>query len=172
MGARVAILKVLAVGLAFLMIGCSSAPDVDPYRQAIKDRLRDPASAEFKDESIRTLWTVEGSRKKIYCAMVNSNNAFGGKAGFGPAQVVISANDATPHEFMTVEALYPPGKTFIDNAISPNHYLNCQRADTQRTEENIFSTYPSLGRQWDESFRVEIDKQYPVLSMDVAPEER
>lgn len=162
--------RILLAALLLSMVSCSFGNDYEQYREIIRKRLRDPESATFQNESIRTLWSKEGSRKMIYCAMVNSNNAYGGKTGFGPAQVMIAVKDANPKRMFPVSTLYPPGKSFMDPAMHPDHYLDCVRDDTQRRDEDIFSTYPTYGRTWDNAFKAEIDKQYPVLSNDSAPQ--
>jgi hypothetical protein len=43
---------------------------------AVKDRLRDPSSAQFNNEAVFIF-----SRKPVVCGDVNANNGFGGKSG-------------------------------------------------------------------------------------------
>lgn len=165
-------MKIAALLLLLVLAGCKAKPDFDPYRTTIRDRLRDPASAEFKDEAIRTLWSKDGSRYKLYCAMVNANNAFGGKSGFRPATVVISVINKRPDPYGMVKSVYVPGKAFLDDAVSPDFYLNCQRSDTERKPGSLFMTWPTFGRTWNNSYRAEVDRDMPILSNEVAPEQR
>src|SRR3546814_19471709 len=60
------------------------------------DLLRDPDSAIFKDEQVRTLWSNDGSRLTVYCAKVNANNIMGGKTGFKPLTLIIDAVHKKP----------------------------------------------------------------------------
>lgn len=80
--------------LCLIMSACSKSPPAsDPEvlfsQDAIRASLRDPASAEFRKEEIRILWTIEDRRLKLYCGEVNSANAFGRRTGFKPVEVVL-----------------------------------------------------------------------------------
>lgn len=58
----------LMLTCAALLAGCS-----DPIEQAVKDRLKDPGSAQFKDKVVYLEYA---------CISVNSKNSYGGYAGF------------------------------------------------------------------------------------------
>lgn len=76
----------LAVALAFAVGSCDQNVDDKPSdqamimvaRDAVKARLRDPSSAEFKNERIGH---HEG-KAVVVCGEVNSKNGFGGMGGF------------------------------------------------------------------------------------------
>lgn len=85
-----------AVIVLLACAGCSPSPDFGDAREAVKLKLRDPSSSEFRDEKIRTLWSANGDRLTVYCAEVNANNAFGGKAGFQPVEYVVAVTATSP----------------------------------------------------------------------------
>lgn len=140
------------------MAACTQQPDYSDYRNAVKGELRDPASAEFRNEQVRTLWTAGGRRKTLYCAEVNANNAFGGKTGFRPVRITISTRGLEGHN---------AGEVWIDREMNPGFYLDCVRADTQRGDENFGKAFLSASFN-----QAEIDAAEPVLSDEVAPEKR
>lgn len=149
---------IVAAALLTALPACNSQPDFTTYREAIKAKLRDPNSAEFRNEKIRLLWTDKGRRLKIYCAEVNADNFFGGKSGYQPVQVVIEQVGLT-------DDLWSPGRTIIDEKVNTDYYLNCVRADTQRSDENFGRITLMFGEDpADLANQVE-----PVLSMKEAP---
>src|SRR3546814_5205253 len=77
--------------LALLALSACGGPSYGAYRDAVKEELRDPDSAIFKDEQVRTLWSNDGSRLTVYCAKVNANNIMGGKTGFKPLTLILDA---------------------------------------------------------------------------------
>src|SRR3546814_3517556 len=82
--------------LALLALSACGGPSYGAYRDAVKEELRDPDSAIFKDEQVRTLWSNDGSRLTVYCAKVNANNIMGGKTGFKPLTLIIDAVHKKP----------------------------------------------------------------------------
>lgn len=152
--------RIIAALGATVVSACSQEPDFTQYREAVKNELRDPASAEFRNEQIRTLWTSGGRRITLYCAEVNANNAYGGKAGFKPVRIHISSRGLPTH-------LEPPlGDVWLESDMTPGHYLDCVRPDTQRNDDNFGKAFVSLG----EFNQAEVDAAEPVLSDDVAPD--
>ncbi len=162
-------MKIVGVIAALVVAGCSQGEDLEKHRKVVLERLLDPASAEFKNEKIRTIWSADGSRKKVYCAELNANNDFGGKTGFKTARVIVEAVNTTPDPDGTVKLVWGPGKSFIDDDMNPDIYLDCYRADTQRKNNDVFIAIPTMGQPWDENLRAEIDRAFPVISMDEAP---
>lgn len=144
-----------------VVAGCSSEPDYASYREAIKARLRDPDSAQFRNEQVRTLWTASGKRRTIYCAEVNSNNAFGGKTGYIGAQYFIRDENMGG---LSNE----PGTVFLYEEPSPNFYMDCIRRDRQRDEE-LGKARISLG-PFGAAEQAEQDRLEPPLSNERAPE--
>jgi hypothetical protein len=124
--------------------------------------MRDPASAEFRNENIRTLWTAGGKRVRLYCAEVNGANAYGGKTGFLPLRYIISTkNTKGSYDFaLSSDPLW------IEEEMTNDHYLDCVRSDTQRDDSQFEQAF--IG-DFDRNM---VDKEEPVLSQDVAPEER
>jgi hypothetical protein len=124
--------------------------------------MRDPASAEFRNENIRTLWTAGGKRVRLYCAEVNGANAYGGKTGFLPLRYIISTkNTKGSYDFaLSSDPLW------IEEEMTNDHYLDCVRSDTQRGDSQFEQAF--IG-DFDRNM---VDKEEPVLSQDVAPEER
>jgi len=155
---KVAFLLVLTVGF---VPGCSTEPDYGPYREAIKARLRDPDSAQFRNEQVRTLWTASGKRRTIYCAELNANNAFGGKTGYKGAQYFIRDENMGG---LSNE----PGTVFLYDEPSPNFYMDCVRPDTQRDEE-LGKARISLG-PFGAAEQAELDRVEPPLSNEKAPD--
>jgi len=68
MNLRLSVL-IAAVALA----GC--APDMEPGRQKVKELLKDPESAQFKNERV-------GKSPALFCGEVNSKNSMGGYVGY------------------------------------------------------------------------------------------
>lgn len=99
--------------LSFVLIsvtGCSG-PSPEMQKEAedrgmllaaqkiVRDRLKDPGSAEFRNERIRQF-----QGKDVACGEVNANNSFGGKTGFKryiaqSETVVVTEEEMTPAEF-------------------------------------------------------------------------
>jgi len=152
------------LGLAAIILGsCTSQPDYERFREKVRTDLRDPSSAEFRNEKVRTLWTAGGRRIRLYCAEVNANNAFGGKTGFKPVRYIISAKNARIYEFaLTSDPLW------VDDAIGSGFYLDCVRNDTQRADDDFGKAHFEPDG-FDQS---EADRAEPVISNEVAPEER
>src|SRR3546814_15423921 len=75
--------------LALLALSACGGPSYGAYRDAVKEELRDPDSAIFKDEQVRTLWSNDGSRLTVYCAKVNANHILGGKTVFKTLTLII-----------------------------------------------------------------------------------
>ncbi len=68
----------------------------------VKERLRDPGSAEFSD--LKVYW-AEGGKSATVCGYVNSRNGFGGMSGqraFITSSLVIIQGDLEPTEFQKV----------------------------------------------------------------------
>ena len=95
--------------------------------------MRDPSSAEFRGECVAELWTVEGSRAQVYCAEVNANNGFGGKAGYQPVMHIISHHYATPHQ----SNIFDAGRTWINPHVDGNFRNWCMRPPGRRTEAEL-----------------------------------
>jgi hypothetical protein len=162
-------LRVPAFLTLLALTGCSG-PSYGSYRDAVKEELRDPDSAIFKDEQVRTLWSKDGSRMTVYCAMVNANNIMGGKTGFKPVTLIIDAVHKKPGTTDLAKKVWAKGQIFINDEINPNFYLECMRPDTERANGKLFLVYPTMGRSWNDGFRAEIDQEVPVLSNATAPE--
>lgn len=163
---------IIAICAAAVLSGCGPSEtesQIAEARAAARDQLRDPESASFKDEKIRTLWSKDGSRHVIYCAMVNGNNAFGGKTGHKPVTVTIAAIHRFPKTADFTKQYWQKGRTTFHDEMNPDYYLDCQRPDTERKDGGIFGGYVTLGRSWDDAFRAEVDSKVPVISMDEAP---
>ncbi|MGR6534027.1 hypothetical protein [Brevundimonas sp. RM1] len=70
--------KTIILALAFLS-GCGpSALDVRDAKDAVRNTLRDPGSAEFR----RIKVVRSDGQPRVVCGEVNSKNAFGGYVGF------------------------------------------------------------------------------------------
>lgn len=161
-----------ATALAISLAGCApgeTEKHIAEAQQMIRDELRDAESAEFKDEKIRTLWSKDGSRQTLYCGMVSGNNAFGGKTGYKPVTAILEAVHKRPGTPDIVKKVWSRGSVNLTDGFGPTHYLNCERADTERKNGEVFLAWPPMGREWSESFRAEVDSKVPVLSMDEAP---
>lgn len=146
-----------------LILGCSAEPDFQPYRKKVAQELRDPDSAIFRSEKVRTLWTKGGKRMTIYCAEVNSNNAFGGKTGFMPVRYFIDERGMGNGSLGSLK-----GEVFIQTGMSSNLYLDCVREDTERNHEAFGKAFVDL----DGFNKAVADRAEPVLSEDLAPELR
>ena len=104
---------VLALIFAISLTGCSSSQDsivaddaeiIEGARSTLRDTLKDPSSAEFRNEKVGF---YEG--RAVVCGEVNSNNSFGGKTGFqryvaANASAVVTEEAMDPLEFETVWA--------------------------------------------------------------------
>lgn len=151
----------------YALSACS--PSYEAHRETIKERLTDPASAEFKNEKLRTLWSKEGSRLSVYCAEVNANNQMGGKTGFKPVTLVLAQNDRDAIPMTYGNGKPKAGSIYFHDGINPDYYMQCVREDTERAENKIHRAYISMGRPWSDAYQAEIDRQEPVLSQDSAP---
>lgn len=144
--------------------GCSQSPDFGDARESVKLKLRDPSSAEFRNEQVRTLWSANGDRLTVYCAEVNARNAFGGQAGFQPVEYVIAVTSISPRPGDP-----KPGDVWLNAPGSPSYYLNCQRPDTERENGTLFLSTPHLFES-PEAMRRELDRTVPVISTAAAPD--
>lgn len=162
-GPRIGAWAVLPLYLA--AAGCSQQDDFGPSRAAVAKELRDPASAEFRNEEVRTLWTKSGRRLTVYCGEVNAANAFGGKTGFQRVTRVIDHANLSPG----VKPLWEVGEIYFDHDnLSPTTYLNCIRADTERGDAN-FGKAVSAFDESGKADKAEIDRMEPVLSNRAVP---
>lgn len=57
---------------------------------AVKERLKDPDSAQFKWMPMR-----DEPNAEMYCGLVNSKNSYGGYTGFSPYQAMIVGENRT-----------------------------------------------------------------------------
>lgn len=76
--------KVLSVGLLVLLVLVAGiymygAYVVHQHRNAVRAELKDPDSAQFRNERLVNGWTVKTS---ILCGEVNAKNELGGYSGF------------------------------------------------------------------------------------------
>lgn len=62
------------------LAGCDNHADRDRFRGVVSATLKDPSSAQFRDDRVVRL--PDGSAR--YCGEVNARNAFGGYVGFRP----------------------------------------------------------------------------------------
>jgi hypothetical protein len=153
--------------LCFLAVlsGCADT-EMAKGRGNVKAQLRDPDSAQFRNEKIRVLWSKEGSRLKLYCAEVNARNAFGGMTGYSDAEHVIEASLKDE----TSESIWKTGSTFVSRGITANHEWYCDRPDTERDGKsfgNLIAAYDSSPA----GIKAEMDV-IPILSDEIAPELR
>lgn len=86
--------RLLGVVLLLVVVGACSQDPIEEERaksappsdriliqnaqEAIRQTLRDPASAEFRNDGVR----IVADSQRIVCGEVNSKNGFGGYAGF------------------------------------------------------------------------------------------
>lgn len=155
----------LCVIASILTANCSQTDNLEPSREAVREELRDPASAKFRNEAIRTLWTKGGQRLTIYCGEVNASNAFSGKTGFKPVMHVLGQRNLKPH----LAPIWRAGTVYIyENGPSGDYYLNCMRSDTERNDEHFGKV--GFGA-FDATVQAEIDRAEPVLSKKDAPRE-
>ena len=152
--------------LLTLLTGCTD-PNFHIGREAVKSQLKDPDSAQFRNEKIRVLWTKKGSRLKLYCAEVNARNSFGGMTGYSDAQHVIEST----FKDRSQESIWKKGATFVDNGLSATHEWNCDKADTERTEENLGNAIAGPYNETPEGVKA-VAEEMPVLSNELAPELR
>src|SRR3546814_17915593 len=118
--------------LALLALSACGGPSYGAYRDAVKEELRDPDSAIFKDEQVRTLWSNDGSRLTVYCAKVNANNIMGGKTGFKPLTLIIDAVHKKPGTTDLTQKVWAKVPIFINDTINTTLYLECMRPYTAR----------------------------------------
>lgn len=64
-----------------------SDPLRESVRTALRENLRDPASAQFR-------WLPRVDGEILYCGFVNAKNAFGGYTGFVPYLAILPGEDA------------------------------------------------------------------------------
>lgn len=141
------------------LAACSTQPDYTPYRESVKAKLRDPDSAQFRNENLRVLWSDKGKRLRLYCAEVNSNNGFGGKSGYQPVEVVID------HVGFNDFGVWRNGNVILNERLNSDHYLNCIRPDTQRKDSTFGFVTAQLGRD-----AAQLGNEVePVISMKEAP---
>lgn len=146
-----------------LMSAChSDAPQIREGENFVKQSLRDPDSAQFRNEKIRVVWSQNGDRWKVYCAEVNANNAFGGKTGFSPLYVTLDARSPSGGKYL------PSKGDVIENDHNPNTYLNCERPDTERKDGELFLARVNLYESYEE-MRSDVDQSSPVISTNSAP---
>ena len=161
-------LLLLAAVATLGTFGCKpNSSEFESYRSAIAHDMLDPSSAQFRNEKIRTLWTEEGSRLKLYCAEVNGMNSFGGKTGFIRAVFVIESKSVVGENLN----IFKNGYFSVNSSESPDEYMNCKRPDTQRKNRSLLGVTPWFG-PFDANGRHEIDKANPVISTLPAPEDR
>lgn len=96
-------MKFIALTAFFLLVGCEQTerPATDAQLTAlgerfVKEKLKDPDSAEFKNQFI--------GKKGIPCGEVNAKNGFGGYNGFqrymaGSKELTVMPQDMAPGEF-------------------------------------------------------------------------
>src|SRR3546814_20274388 len=60
--------------LALLALSACGGPRYGAYRDPVQEELRDPDSAIFKDEQVRTPWSNDSSRLTLYCGNAHANN--------------------------------------------------------------------------------------------------
>jgi hypothetical protein len=54
------------------------------FMDAVKERLKDPDSAQFRWMPMR-----DPPKEEMYCGMVNAKNSYGGYSGFSPFQAML-----------------------------------------------------------------------------------
>lgn len=162
-GATMRSLLALAGAVGLLACAGCTDQDLERAREAVRLRLRDPASAVFKDEKIRTIWSANGDRLKLYCAEVNARNGFGGLVGFKPVEFVIDVTSTSP-----TPGVAKRGDVWFNEPDSPSYYLHCQRADTERANGTVFLSTPNLFASPGD-MRHELDRDVPILSLASAP---
>ena len=148
------------------LTACGSPPDerLKIARDVALTRMRDPASAEFRNERIRTLWSDQGDRKVVYCAEINGNNAFGGKTGFQPFSYQFEALE----KGVRVKDWYDGQAVFAEPS-STNWYAECVRDDTQRTSADFRGRFPEFENDADDA-KAYVDSHLPVISLNPAPD--
>lgn len=65
--------SLIAMFASVVLAACGN--DMEPGRQKVKERLKDPLSAQFQKEQI-------GKKPALFCGEVNSKNSMGGYVGF------------------------------------------------------------------------------------------
>lgn len=154
-------------GMLALASACEavSNDEAAPFRAVVQEQLRNPSSAEFRNETVRTIWTKQGDRRKVYCAEVNAENAFGGMTGFRPMRYVIEASQP-PRDFYLDET----GRVDTYNYKTAQYILDCERADTERSHKDFWTAFMNLSKTEEEA-RMNA-QQIAVLSQESAPELR
>jgi hypothetical protein len=75
---------IIALVLAFALHGTAYSADqtklIESAKTHVKDQLKDPASAQFKNVVVRV--NAGPNRVTVVCGRVNSKNSFGGYTGF------------------------------------------------------------------------------------------
>lgn len=109
------------------------------------------------------MWSDQGDRKVVYCAEVNGNNAFGGKAGFR----------GFSYQFETFEkgvkvVDWRDGEGSFHESGSTNWYKECVREDTQRKTEGFRAREPEFAGNAQEA-KEQVDESVPILSTKEAP---
>jgi len=66
--------KVAIIAISALLLSACGNSEIKSAREFVKSNLKDPDSAQFKDE--------KSPSDRIVCGMVNSKNEFGGYSGF------------------------------------------------------------------------------------------
>lgn len=154
-----------------LLAACGSdenQADIEAAREHVKAEMRDPASAEFKEERVRTLWSKDGTRVRVYCADVNGANAYGGKTGYQPVIHVLDTNVEDDGNGL----IYPQGETyFYRRGMTENYYLMCVRDDTERPNDGI-DVAIAFGQESEDAIMAHANELVPVMSNEVAPELR
>jgi hypothetical protein len=159
-----------ALGILATLCIVSSCTDADfsESQASVAAQLRDPDSAEFRNERVRVLWSTDGTRLKIYCAEVNANNAFGGKTGFKPVSRVLSyTKNGQPIDGSSAQV----GQAFVETGPTANFELRCNRRDTQREDGTVATLVGAFGGSSPEAIEKEM-KAIPVMSNELAPELR
>lgn len=90
-------MRILLASLALLTIAATDAPfeprpitdaEKDVIRQAVKKKLIDPGSAQFR-------WNPQVLDSVTYCGFVNSKNRMGGFVGYSLYQILLTEKDRT-----------------------------------------------------------------------------
>ena len=158
----------IAFSVAFTVSGCRSrkveldrSSRFDEMERGIKARLRDPDSAQFRSEAIRTLWSTSGKRITVFCAELNANNGFGGKTGYQGVRYYVATKGLGYYS-----QFYRPGSVAEFPDFNANYYLECVRPDTQRADDLMGKSILFAGSMTPS----EVDQEYPALSNRTVPD--
>ena len=157
----------LALGLLASACGRSEQEAAEQFRAAravMTKNLVDPASAQFRDERVRTLWSRTGSRLRVYCAEVRVKDVSGEYGEFEAAEAILAASLTHPQ----MMGYHKAGAVFLP-ANAQKFYLDCERPDTARTDAGLEAAFPPGDRELSAERRAAVDRAYPVLSNDPAP---